>query len=62
LQSGHERGPGRAPVTCTAETTLQECMELMVKEQIHRVYVVDNLESLHIYGVVSMSDLVHHLK
>lgn len=49
-------------MTCTAEATLQECMELMVKEQIHRVYVVDNLDSLHIYGVVSMSDLVHHLK
>ncbi|ELR13702.1 CBS domain containing protein [Acanthamoeba castellanii str. Neff] len=62
VATGHERGPGRAPVTCTAEATLLECMELMVKEQIHRVYVVDNLDSLHIYGVVSMSDLIHHLK
>lgn len=62
VSTGHERGPGRAPVTCTREASLQECMELMVREQIHRVYVVDNLESMHIYGVVSMSDIIHHLK
>jgi len=60
--TGHESGPGRAPVTCTEDATLTECMKLMVQERVHRVYVVDNLDALHIYGVVSMSDIIHYLK
>lgn len=54
-------GPGRPPVTCTREATLLECLQLLVSENVHRIYVVDNLESLHIYGVVSMSNLIEHI-
>jgi CBS-domain-containing membrane protein len=49
----------RVPVSCSPETTVGKVTELMTREGVHRVFVVDSQR--HPWWVVSMTDIVARL-
>lgn len=46
----------RAPITCNPLSTLEEVLDTMQKEKLHRIFVVD--ENSHLRGVITLSDLL----
>jgi len=52
--SGHKPSE---PITCTPETPLKNIMDIVLKQHVHRVWVVD--EQKKPIGVVTLTDVIH---
>lgn len=46
-------------ITCKMDTTVKELIQLLDKEKIHRVYVVDNDGNLQ--GLITLRDIISRL-
>jgi CBS domain-containing protein len=51
----------KQPIVCYPDTRLEEAIELLTNEHVHRLYLVKKPENDIAIGVVSLSDIIHLL-
>lgn len=46
------------PATATPDITLKQIIDIMMKEDTHRVWILESKDSKKVIGVVTMSDIM----
>jgi len=60
--SDHLQEKEKEPVFCVDKETFEEVISKMLTNHVHRIFVVDNPKERHLKGVVSLGDIILHLK
>lgn len=45
------------PITCTSDASLKDIMAIVLKQHVHRVWIID--EQKKPIGVVTLTDIIH---